>query len=132
MIVQGSISPLQLWIRYIDENNNTVVRLVRNVIEKDVTDEIIKDTQKVYEYEEIEMSIPNRNNLEQYIIDNFDLLFEKGLSDYELKKQLEEKEKQIKDLIDNHKLLEVNQQLQSNINSLTDTLVELSLNISTS
>jgi len=123
MIVQGSASPKKIWIRYIDENNNDVIRLTRNVIEKDITDEITNNIRKFYEYEEIEISIANRNNLEEYVLNNFDAIFEKGLSDLTLQKQIEEKDKQIKELIDNYKLLEVNQQTQdilTTIKQLTD------------
>ena len=119
MIVQGSINPQKIWIKYIDENNNAIVKLTRNVNEKDINN-ILNIPSHIYEYEEIEMSIQNRYSLEQYIETNFDLLFEKGLSDYELKKQLEEKEKQINDLINNYTLLEVNQQTQDLINSLQE------------
>lgn len=124
MIVQGSANPLPIWIRYIDEDNNTIVKLTRNVIEKSITNEITNDTKQEYEYEEIDVSILNRDNLQEYIETNFDAIFEKGLSDYEFKKQLEEKERQIKDLIDNHKLLEVN-------NELKNYLVDLQFQIDT-
>ena len=123
MIVQGSASPQNIWIRYVDENNNAVIRLTKNVIIKDITDEITQDTRQEYEYEEIEISVPNRDNLEEYIQNNFDLLFEKGLNDFELKKQLEEKEKQIKELIDNYKLLELNQKTQEDILNTMEVMV---------
>ena len=89
MLVQGSASPQNIWTRYIDENNNVVIRLTKNVVIKNVTDEITKDTRQEYEYDEIEISVPNRDNLEQYIETNFDLFFEKDL---ELTKQNKIKE----------------------------------------
>jgi hypothetical protein len=129
MIVQGSVVPTPIWIRYIDKNNDAIVKLTRNVIVKPILDSITNETINFYEYEETDLKISNRNNIEQYIQNNFDLLFEKGLSDYELKKQLEEKERQIKDLIDNYKLLEVNQQLQDMNNIYGATLDSLMFDI---
>ena len=79
MIVQGSASPQNIWTRYIDKNNNAVIRLTKNIVIKDIIDEITKDTRQEYEYEEIEISVPNRDNLEQYITDNFDLFFQRDL-----------------------------------------------------
>ena len=79
MIVQGSASPQNIWTRYIDENNNAVIRLTKNIVIKDIIDEITQDTRQEYEYEEIEISVPNRDNLEQYITDNFDLFFQRDL-----------------------------------------------------
>jgi hypothetical protein len=129
MIVQGSVVPTPIWIRYIDKNNDAIVKLTRNVIVKPILDSITNETINFYEYEETDLKISNRNNIEQYIQNNFDLLFEKGLSDYELKKQLEEKERQIKDLINNYKLLEVNQQLQDMNNIYGATLDSLMFDI---
>lgn len=124
MIVQGSASPQKIWTRYIDENNNVVIRLTRNIIEKNVTDEITNDVRKEYEYEEVEISISNRDNLEEYINANFDAIFEKGLSDLILQKQIEEKDKQIEELIKNYKLLDIN-------NELKNYLVDLQFQIDT-
>ena len=90
MIVQGSASPQNIWIRYVDENNNAVIRLTKNVVIKDITDETTQDTRQEYEYEEIEISVPNRDNLEQYIETNFNLFFERDLE--------ETKENKIKEL----------------------------------
>jgi hypothetical protein len=119
MIVQGSVSPQKIWIRYIDENNNAIIRLTRNIVEKDI-DNGFGETFHIFEYEEIEINIQNRDNLEQYITANFDLLFEKGLSDYKNQKDLKEKQQQINNLIDNNNfgLLTLNDETKSTLNTL--------------
>lgn len=81
MLVQGSVSPQNICTRYIDENNNAVIRLTKNVVIKNVIDEITKDTRQEYEYDEIEINIPNRDNLQEYIETNFELFFEKDLEE---------------------------------------------------
>jgi hypothetical protein len=73
--VQRKIRPSDYWIRKI-ELNNAIIRLRKNIIEKTVENEGVQEN--IFEYDEVEVIIPNRRNLETYIVENFDALFLMG------------------------------------------------------
>jgi hypothetical protein len=73
--VQSKIRPSDYWIRKI-ELNNAIIRLRKNIIEKTVENEGVQEN--IFEYDEVEVIIPNRRNLETYIVENFDALFLMG------------------------------------------------------
>lgn len=75
MKVQSKIRPSDYWIRKI-ELNNAIIRLRKNIIEKTVENEGVQEN--IFEYDEVEVIIPNRRNLETYIVENFDALFLMG------------------------------------------------------
>ena len=73
MKVQGSKYPDLIWIKTIN-NGLATVRLRKNITE--TTDE---EGNTIYEYDEVEVRLANRDNLTQYIENNFDAIFEQGL-----------------------------------------------------
>lgn len=75
MKVQSRIRPNDYWIRKI-ELNNAIIRLRRNIEEKTIEHEGVQES--IFEYDEVEITIPNRINLEAYIVEHFDELFEMG------------------------------------------------------
>ena len=73
---QSNVQPETIWVRYIDENNNVVVRLRDNIISTIQEDESI-----LYQYDEIEIEVPNRDNLIEYLNNNINVYFNKYLED---------------------------------------------------
>ena len=93
MLVQGSVYPPKIQIiNY--QRGNAIVKLRRNIKEKEIKNED-GSTDTLYEYEETEIIIGNRGNIEEYIEKNFDALFEMGL------KQAKEVELSIDDRVQN-------------------------------
>ena len=76
MLVEGSVYPPKIQVTNY-EKGNAFVKLRRNIKEKEIENEESTDT--VYEYKETEVEIANRNNLKEYIENNFDMIFEAGL-----------------------------------------------------
>ena len=77
MIVEGSVVPAKVKIKKVERGMANVI-LRRNIEEKELVNEE-GDNDIVYQYEEVEVELVNRINLEEYIEDNFDVLFEAGL-----------------------------------------------------
>ncbi|MDA5561940.1 hypothetical protein PJK55_14470 [Exiguobacterium sp. MMG028] len=78
MKVTGSAKPERVWVRYI-EDGNAVVRLRDNIAE--LADDVV-DGQAVnlrYEYDEVEVTIADREKLTEYVMKNFATLFAYGL-----------------------------------------------------
>lgn len=76
MKVQGSAYPERIWIRN-KELDYINVTLRKNVEEKQIEKE--NDVETVYEYDEVTIKLVDRPNLEEYIQNNFDALFDMGL-----------------------------------------------------
>ena len=76
MKVQGSAYPESIWIRN-KELDYINVTLRKNVEEKQIEKE--NDVETVYEYDEVTIKLVDRPNLEEYVQNNFDALFEMGL-----------------------------------------------------
>lgn len=72
MKVQSSVMPDPFWIKSRDQGKATV-RLRRNIEEKIREGE--EGTPTYYEYDEVEITIPNRADVGQYVADNFDDLW---------------------------------------------------------
>jgi hypothetical protein len=79
MKVQSIINPDQIWIRYI-ENGIAIVRIRRDITSS------VKNNQTIFEYEEIEIEVIDRDNLNSHIIDNFDSFFNIELENAKQKK----------------------------------------------
>lgn len=90
MLVEGSVYPPKIQIvNY--KKGDAIVKLRRNITEKEIENED-GSTDIIYEYEETEIILVNRNNLEGYIEDNFDMIFEAGLeSETEHEETIEER-----------------------------------------
>lgn len=76
MLVQGSVYPEKYKIRTV-EDGIAYIRLRRNITEKEVEHD--GQTSIIYEYEETEVQLVYRPNLEEYIEQYFDALFEQGI-----------------------------------------------------
>jgi len=76
MKVQGSAYPESIWIRN-KELDYVNVTLRRNVEEKQIERE--EGIETIYEYDEVTIKLIDRPNLEEYIQNNFDVLFDMGL-----------------------------------------------------
>lgn len=76
MKVQGSAYPESIWIRN-KELDYINVTLRKNVEEKQIEKE--EGIETIYEYDEVTIKLIDRPNLEEYIQNNFDVLFDMGL-----------------------------------------------------
>jgi predicted RND superfamily exporter protein len=122
MIVCSTILPQTVELVKL-ENNIATYKLRQNITNSMVNNDIVNSQDKIYSYDELDLQITYVENIEQLITDNFATYWTLATEQLNTKKVLEEKNKQIKDLINNHKLLEVNQETQTminNLNQLTD------------
>lgn len=78
MKVRGNASPEPVWIRCV-ENGEAKVRLRQNVVLKADDEKQLERT--YYEWDEVELSIVDRDNLLGYVQENFDALFEHGIAE---------------------------------------------------
>ena len=77
MLVESSVYPAKIQIvNY--EKGNAVVKLRKNIKEKEIENE--EGTDIIYEYEETEVVLANRNNIKEYMENNFEILFEEGIA----------------------------------------------------
>lgn len=76
-MAQSTIKPNPIWLRELDEKGNRKVTLRRNVSKETVNHEGIED--EIFEYDEVDVSIIERDNMQQFIEDNFGNLFDLGL-----------------------------------------------------
>lgn len=116
MKVQSAVNPSKFYVRKI-ELGVAHVKLRDNIVE--VTDD---EDNIGYEFDEVEVEISDRGNLEDYISDNFISLFELGLVN----------EKKLKEPSDKEKIVELEKALieMSNIQAMTDlAMMELSMMI---
>ncbi|WP_026831457.1 hypothetical protein [Exiguobacterium antarcticum] len=105
MKVRGNASPEPVWIRCV-ENGEAKVRLRQNVVLKADDEENLDRT--YYEWDEVELSIVDRDNLLGYVQENFEALFEHGLAEEAKPKPKTAKElrdEQIKALKDENLML---------------------------
>lgn len=77
MQVEGSVFPTKIQVKKVERGMANVL-LRRNIAEKVIENED-GSTDTIYQYEETKAELANRNNLEQYIEDNFDIVFQAGL-----------------------------------------------------
>lgn len=126
MKVRGNASPEPVWIRCV-ENGEAKVRLRQNVVLKADDEENLEHT--YYEWDEVELSIVDRDNLLGYVQENFGALFEYGLAEEAKPKPKTAKEmrdEQIKELQDqNLDLKEMNADLYESNIELSEFMVGL-------
>ncbi|MCF8009522.1 MAG: hypothetical protein K9K32_07120 [Halanaerobiales bacterium] len=79
MQVEGSVKPDSYEIKTI-ENGMAIVLLRKNISEKTIENED-GSTDTLYEYDEVEVELIERNNLESYIENNFDMIFQAGVEE---------------------------------------------------
>lgn len=73
---QSNLIQDKIWVREI-ENGIRHITLRNNFQEKTV--QHMEETKKIYEYDETNIYIIDRENIEDYVNVNFDVLFEQGL-----------------------------------------------------
>lgn len=110
MELKGSKYPQSIEILKTEKGISTVA-LRRNVEQVDEIDDLTKTDLVHYKYEEVKVKLKQRPNLVKYIQANFDNWFEKGLKLEALRKEIKEKELEMKKLIEKYKQTEVNDEL---------------------
>lgn len=78
MQVEGSVFPAKIQVKGVKRGMANVL-LRRNITEKIIENNEDGSTDTIYQYEEVKVELANRNNIEQYIEDNFDMVFQAGL-----------------------------------------------------
>ena len=96
MISQCSFIPDTIWLRGI-ENGVRHVTLRRNITEETVIHEDQEET--IYQFEETDVYIPEREGMEGFITQNFGNLFELGLQQTEEKAKKEAKKVKAKQMV---------------------------------
>lgn len=97
MKAQCNYIPDSIWIKEV-ENGIRHVTLRRNFSEE--INIRYGENEKVYEYDESDVFIPERENIEQFINENFANLFELGLQQMEENASFEEKTNYTKNIIE--------------------------------
>ncbi|WP_214855020.1 hypothetical protein [Exiguobacterium sp. s130] len=126
MKVRSTLSPEPVWIRFIDATGEAFVRLRQNVVLK--ADDENELERQYYEWDEVEVTIVDRDNLIGYVQENFDALFTHGLAEENKPKPKTAKElrdEQIKALQDqNVELSEMNLALYKSNLALQESSIE--------
>lgn len=117
MVVCSTISPQTVELVKL-ENNIATYKLRQNITNSMVSNGIIETEDKIYQFDELTLQVTYVENIEQLITDNFSVYWTLATEQFNTRNILEEKEKQIKDLINNYKLLDVNQQYDTIIDNL--------------
>lgn len=78
MKVRGAELPEQIWVRNV-QNGEGFVRLRQNIIQKPAN--ISDEYQHIFEWDEVEIRIVDRDNLLGYVQKNFDELFMYGIAE---------------------------------------------------
>ncbi|QDY27159.1 hypothetical protein [Clostridium botulinum] len=122
MLVQSSAKPKEIQVQYV-KDKIAHIRLRKNI--KQITKEKNKLSTIMFEYDEVIFDIDNTNNLIQQIQNNFELFFNYGLQQMELNKSKEEAEKKMYNLINQHKLIDLNNNTENATMLLTLLMSEI-------
>lgn len=87
MKVNSTVNPSKFYIRKV----NLGVAYVR--LRKNVVEDLDEEDNTIFDYDEVEVGISDRSNLNQFIEDNFEVLFEMGLQEENKPKPLSIDEK---------------------------------------
>jgi len=96
MISQCSFMPDTVWLREV-ENGVRHVTLRRNFTEEIILHEELEEKQ--YTFEEVDVFIPDRENIQEFITQNFGNLFDLGLQQMAEKSEREAKIAKAKQII---------------------------------
>ncbi|APR02469.1 hypothetical protein [Clostridium botulinum] len=122
MLIESTVEPQKIKIQYI-KDHMVHIRLRKNI--KQITKEENGRHIVMFEYDEVIFDIDNTDNLIKQIENNFDLYFNYGLQQMELNKSKEKAEKQIYNLINQHKLVDLNNNTESATMLLTLLMSEI-------
>ncbi|NCI19883.1 hypothetical protein EJM73_08210 [Clostridium botulinum] len=122
MLIESTVEPQKIKIQYI-KDHIVHIRLRKNI--EQITKEENGQSIIMFEYDEVIFDIDNTNDLIEQIENNFDLYFNYGLQQMELKQSKEEAEKKIYSLINQHKLVDLNNNTESATILLTLLMSEI-------
>ena len=71
--VQSTVQPNQYWIRKTDDKQH-YIKLRKNIEELTRVEED-ETTSIYYQYDELEITVPKRSDIEEYLANNFEALF---------------------------------------------------------
>ena len=114
----STVSPI--IVESIKINNNIAYyKLRKNIQTVTSHNDLLNLDQSLYQYDEVdlELTYTDENQINE-IENNFETYWTLASEQLNMKQTLEEKDKQIKDLIENYKLIDVNKQNETMINSL--------------
>jgi len=77
-MVLSSIQPKLVELISVDENSNAYFKLRKNIIEKAIANDFTEQTDIVYEFDEVELTLTFTNTLEEEINSNFENYFTLG------------------------------------------------------
>lgn len=114
MQVVSSVCPDKISLKL--EDNNKIKIILCDNIEKEVSIDILTNTQSIdYRYDQVYVITKNRRNLLQDVRDNFQVWFNKGLLLEKLEKIKQDKKNRMRELQEEFKQLEVNDNFDERI-----------------
>lgn len=128
MKVIGNTYPDSIWIRY-TVDGMTTIRL-RKDIEILENSESMNPNSTMYTYNEVEISLVERENLLKYVEDNFIDLFDYGMKQEKVLPELSSEEKIQQLLKENNLLKAQNEALSGRTDFHEEVLTEIILSIS--
>jgi hypothetical protein len=115
MIAQCNFIPKSVWIREV-KNGIRHITLRRNFAEETVFGEC--GERDIYTFETTDVYIPDRDNIEQFITENFGNLFDLGLQQTEEKNTKDKKVQKAKEVIESGQIIEDMQTLGQQITNI--------------
>ena len=115
----STIEPIKVQLIKV-ENGNAYLKLRDNITSTTKHNELLGSDFNFFTYDELTMRITYVENIEQQIKDNFSTYWTLAITQETQKKVLEDKKKQIKDLIDNGNfgLLTLNNETKQSLDTL--------------
>lgn len=119
-MAMSTIEPIKVELIKLD-NNNATFKLRDNITTQVISNELTNINTTFFNYNEYELNLTYTGENQIHEIEsNFLTYWNLAIKQLDNKKVLEDKKKQIADLIDNgnYKLIDVNQQTQSDLDTL--------------
>lgn len=117
MTAYSSIKVDSVWIREV-ENGMRHVTLRKDFEEIEVSKDEDGPVEKQYKFEETDIYIVDRDNVEDYINSNFDFLFSHGVQEISEKQSIEEKRQQAQQIIKDGSIVDSLQQMGQQITDI--------------
>ena len=124
MKVSSSFSPKSVEVIR-EEKRNIIIALRKNIVEIPEVDFFTGRELVRFEYDEVKLNVKNRQNIVQSIEANFENWFSKGLKLEQLGNEIKQKQAEMKQLTDEFKQIEVNNDLVNASNVSFDAVAEL-------
>jgi hypothetical protein len=114
----STINPITVGLIKIN-NNIAYYKLRKNIQTVTSHNDLLNLDESLFQFDEVDLELTYTNENQINDIENsFETYWTLALEQLNMKKTLEEKDKQIKDLIENYKLIDINKQNETMINSL--------------